>query len=399
MSGQGNMSFQTPAAPPPRQRPAWLVWTLTLLGVLVVAGAVTGGVVWRFLATAPASPGEDVEILIPRGLSFSDLTARLKAKNAITSERGFLLLAHTLDLAGKVRSGRFVVNTGWTPRRVLDQLTSGKPLLDRITLPEGLTWREAGKKLEAGGFVNFADFDAVIHDPAFLRHWGIPFDSAEGFLFPDTYLIMRPLTLDRASAASVAGRLIDNFWRRTQAVWPDGRRPGPGDAPLVRRVVTLASIVEKETAVPGERRRVAGVYVNRLQKDMLLQADPTVIYGLGEAFTGDIRRSDLENADNPYNTYRRKGLPPGPICSPGLASIRAALNPEDHALLYFVARGDGSHTFSATLAQHNRAVRLYRESRRSGNTPALLPGGAPEPNPAPAPPTDPGPEKSPQQPS
>lgn len=379
-----DMSLQdAPSSPKPKRRASWLGWVVLLLAVAAVAAMIAGAVAWRFLSTVPASPGKDVEILIPKGTSLAALSAQLKAENAITNERAFQLLAHFTERAGRIRSGRFAVNTGWKPMQVLTHLTEGKPILDRITLPEGLTWREIGKRLEAGGFVNFADFEAVVHDPAFLRHWGIPFSSAEGFLFPDTYLIMRPLTLDKESAASVAGRLVDTFWRRSAAIWPEGRRPGPGNAPLTRRIVTLASIVEKETAVPIERRRVAGVYANRLVKNMLLQADPTVLYGRAPDITGDLRRSDLDNPANPYNTYRHKGLPPGPICSPGLASLRAAINPEKHDFLFFVARGDGSHTFSATLAEHNRAVRLYRQNRRSGDNPVLLPGGAPEPAPAP----------------
>lgn len=141
---------------------------------------------------------------------------------------------------------------------------------------------------------------------------GIPFDSAEGFLFPDTYLIMRPLELNEATAKSVVGRLIDNFWRRTTPLWPGGKRPGPSGRDEVRRLVTLASIVERETAVPSERPRVAGVYANRLRLNMLLQADPTTAYGLGESFDGNLRRKHLDDEGNPYNTYKHPGLPPGP---------------------------------------------------------------------------------------
>ena len=232
-----------------------------------------------------------------------------------------------------------------------------------------------GKRLEVGGFVRFDDFAKVIHDPAFLRHWGIHGKNAEGFLFPDTYLLMRPLELNEESAAKIAGRLVDNFWRRTASLWPGGVRPSLKDAPFVASTINLASIVEKETAVPSERARVAGVYSNRLQKGMLLQADPTIIYGVGPDFSGEIRRSQLEDASNLYNTYKHAGLPPGPIASPGLACIRAALNPEKHDFLYFVARGDRSHAFSTTLDGHNRNVRLYRSATRSGDNPGLIPGG------------------------
>ena len=173
---------------------------------------------------------------------------------------------------------------GLDAAQVIDQLAYGSPLLDRVKMPEGLAWWEVGKRLEEAQMVRFEDFDKLVHDPAFLRHWGIPFDSAEGFLFPDTYLIMRPLELNEATAKSVVGRLIDNFWRirslsaRRQAPGPFRARRGTasGHAGLHRR---------RETAVPSERPRVAGVYANRLRLNMLLQADPTTAYGLGKGST------------------------------------------------------------------------------------------------------------------
>ena len=248
-------------------------------------------------------------------MSFSALARELAAEGVITSEKKFVFYARYKKMTN-IKSGRFRVNTGWSPAKVLDQLVNGLPYLERVTIPEGLAWWETGRRLEQAGLVRFEDFEKVIHDPAFLRHWGIPFPSAEGFLFPDTYLIGRPLELNEASARSVAGRMVDTFWRRTAGLWPEGKPPGPGKAGLVRDRVRLASIVEKETAVPNERARVAGVYANRLQAGMRLQADPTVIYGLGPSFSGPIRRSQLNDAGNPYNTYQKNGLPPGPICLP-----------------------------------------------------------------------------------
>ncbi len=349
---------------PSRSR-RWL--RIMLLAVCLCTMLLAGGAgiaVHRFLHTAPESPGTDVEILIPSGYPFRELVHQLCEKKAITNEPAFLLLARYRKTAGKIKTGRFLVNTGWTPDRVLQYLVSGKVYLERITLPEGLPWWEIAKRLEAAGYVHFDDFSAVIHDPAFLRHWGIPFDSAEGFLFPDTYFIMRPLERSPATARSIAGRLVDTFWRKTGPLWPEGKRPDSSKKELVRTLVTLASIVEKETSVPDERKRVAGVYTNRLQIDMLLQADPTIAYGIGPSFVPPIRRSQLEDVQNPYNTYKRKGLPPGPICSPGLACLLAAAEPEKHDYLYFVARDGGRHTFSTNLNDHNQAVHLYRLSRK-----------------------------------
>ena len=203
----------------------------------------------------------------------------------------------------------------------MDALVNGKPVLFRITVPEGLTWWQTGRLLEEAGLVRFADFRDVVTDPDFLRHYGIPFATAEGFLMPDTYLLKKTDEPDdaqfKAQARAVAGRMVDNFWRKTAAVWPGKARPKPDD---LKKWVILASVVEKETAIDAERPRVAGVYRNRLARQMLLQADPTVIYGMGPAFDGNLRRKDLDDPNNPYNTYQRPGLPPGPICSFGTAA-------------------------------------------------------------------------------
>ena len=263
----------------------------------------------------------------------------------------------------RLQAGRFALNTGWLPEQVLDTLVNGQPVLFRVTVPEGLTWWQTAKVLEDAGLVRFEDFRAVITDPAFLRHYGIPFDSAEGFLMPDTYLLKKADVPDKAQARAVAGRMVDNFWRKGDALWPDGKRPSRDE---LRRLVILASVVEKETAFADERPRVAGVYANRLRINMALQADPTVIYGLGPNFDGNLRRRHLDDANNIYNTYQRPGLPPGPICSFGASALAAAITPEEHKYLYFVAITDGGrHAFSTNLDDHNRAVRQYLKNRRA----------------------------------
>ena len=160
--------------------------------------------------------------------------------------------------------------------------------------------------------------------------------------------------------------MVDNFWRKTANVWPDGKKPGPSQTEQLKTWVILASIVEKETGIDAERARVAGVYQNRINKGMLLQADPTVIYGLGPNFDGNLRRRDLDDPNNLYNTYQRPGLTPGPICSFGAAALAAAVRPEAHNYLYFVAKFDGGeHVFSTNLNDHNKAVRQYLQNRRN----------------------------------
>ncbi len=364
-----------PASAPETPNNPKRLWPRFLLGFMLLVLLACGGAGWLaydFLnspGTDPAvAPAQDVEVTVNPGTTFRTLTPELVRLGAVRNADKFILLLRWMnyrDIPHALKPGRFRINTGWTPQQVIDQLVNGSPLLDRVTIPEGLAWWEVGKRLEEAQMVRFEDFDKLVHDPAFLRHWGIPFDSAEGFLFPDTYLIMRPLELNEATAKSVVGRLIDNFWRRTTPLWPGGKRPGPSGRDEVRRLVTLASIVERETAVPSERPRVAGVYANRLRLNMLLQADPTTAYGLGESFDGNLRRKHLDDEGNPYNTYKHPGLPPGPICSPGLACLKAAANPEQHDYIYFVARGeDGSHVFSTNLAAHNKAVREYWAKRR-----------------------------------
>ena len=339
---------------------------LRLLGLLLLCALAAGGyAVWEaktFLETPAQAVDEERFFDVEPGSTMQKAAAALKAKGFVTNDRYFVWLARWKKVGNKLQAGRFALRTGWTPEQVLDQLIYGHPVLTRITLREGLTWWQTGKALEAGGYLTFADFTAVITDPDFLRHYGIPFASAEGFLMPDTYLLKLPDKPDAASARAVVGRLVDTFWQKTAKLWPNGKKP---DRDELRRLLTLASIVERETAVPEERPRVAGVYQNRLRINMALQADPTVIYGLGPNFDGNLRRRDLDDTANPYNTYQRPGLPPGPICSPGIESITAALRPEQHNFLYFVAVTDGGrHTFSATLEQHNKAVRDYLNRRK-----------------------------------
>lgn len=343
---------------------------LRLLCVMILLSAAAAGWVWHeariFLDTAPEDQGQEVLFDVRRGANLGQVATELVQKGLITDAFKFGLLARYKGWENRLQAGRFALNTGWRPEQILTVLVNGKPVLFRITVPEGLTWWQTGRLLENAGLVRFDDFRDVIRDPAFLRHYGIPFADAEGFLMPDTYLLKKADDPDaaqfKAQARSVAGRMIDNFWRKASAIWPQEKKP---KTEQLKRWLVLASIVEKETAIESERARVAGVYHNRLERRMLLQADPTVIYGLGPTFDGNLRRKHLDDAANPYNTYQRTGLPPGPICSFGIAALTAAIQPEKHEYLYFVAITDGgAHAFSTNLTEHNRAVRRYLQNRR-----------------------------------
>lgn len=501
----------------------FLFITKLLIFCLLAGGGFVAYEAHRFLNT-PASPApEEVVIGIAPGSTFDRVAWDLKKAGVITDVTRFRLLAQFKDALGKVKAGEFLVNTGWTPEQVLTQITEGRAVLYRLALREGLTWWETAKAVEAQGFATYDDFKAVIHDPVFLKEHNIPFANAEGFLFPETYLMKKPRSpLDREQAREVASAMVRMFWKKTEPLWKelpkkaDGVTPGamqspppgqpkpaantatqplpripeaqagpgrsqeraasqpavqpatqaanqPGRKPTdqqagpvaggaagqpveratdgapqaaaladaildgsdgaptasgaassaavsassgeggaqsasaasgeqlraapptapalsgpespaevdpeaLRRLVILASLVEKETGVPSERGLVAGVYANRLRLGMLLQCDPTIIYGIGERFSGAIRRSQLDDPKNLYNTYQHPGLPPGPIASSGFDALKASASPPGHDYLYFVATGiDGGHTFSKTLAEHNKAVQVYRARMRGKN--------------------------------
>ncbi len=339
---------------------------LTFLLIVFIIGL--GFVFWQgklFLDTPMQTPGKEVYFDVEPGTSFAKMAQNLEKQGIISDSFKFSLLARFRKLDNKLQAGRFKLHTNWLPETILQELMLGKAILHRITIREGLTWWQTGKLLEKHGFVRFDDFKKVITDKEFLRHYGIPFDTAEGFLMPDTYLLKKEDVLTEKGARSIAGRLVDTFWQKMQPYWPNQTKPNLEE---LIKIVTLASIVEKETSVPSERARVAGVYTNRLNINMILQADPTIIYGLGPSFDGNLRRKHINDAANIYNTYQHAGLPPGPICSAGVAALRAALKPEQHEYFYFVAITDGgAHAFSKTLAEHNRAVREYLRNRKKKN--------------------------------
>ncbi len=391
-------------APPVRPRKFGFVglFFLVLLAALLGAGGYVVHDAYCFLTTPASVEPKDIIIDIQPGSTFDRVAWDLYKSGALKDVFRFRLLAKIKNKLGSIQAGEFTVSTGWTPDQLLTQITSGTGTLYRLALREGLPWWEVARLVEEGGFAKAGEFKAVIHDPEFLRQYGIPFANAEGFLYPETYLLRKPRELGgRAQAEIVARILVETFWKRT---WPalsqyaaansDGkgtplylpdyslknglpaRTPPPSTTQMqqllvpvssetLRNLIILASLVEKETGIAKERGRVAGVYANRMRIGMLLQCDPTIIYGLGPSQSGPIRRSQLEDPTNPYNTYKHHGLPPGPICSPGAASLEAAVGPEVHKYLYFVATGkpDGTHTFSTNLRAHEKAVQVYRRSQ------------------------------------
>jgi len=329
---------------------------LGLLGIVCAVAALAGYLTYDFLTVPPEHPGHDRVVFIDAGQSFESVAAMLVHDGVLRDAHGFRLLAKLTKKDGRIKAGEFVVNTGWTPLKLLDYLTTAKGVLHKLVAPEGLTMRQIATQAEAAGLCSAQAFLKAASDPALLKKYHIPAETAEGFLFPDTYLFTRKRTDD---GGYVVETMLREFWKRTDAVWPTGKPEGR----QLLELVTLASIVEKETGVDAERARVAGVFLNRMAKGMLLQTDPTIIYGLGDRYTGRLTKSHLEDRGNRYNTYVYPGLPPGPICSPGLKSLQAAAAPELNDYYYFVANGQGEHTFSRTLDAHVNAVNKYRRQR------------------------------------
>ncbi|GAB4260977.1 MAG: endolytic transglycosylase MltG [Deferrisomatales bacterium] len=251
-----------------------------------------------------------------------------------------------------LKAGRYVFSG---PVRLVDVFASveaGRVEQVEVTLPEGLTAREMAPLLERAGVTDGEAFAALAHHPTSPSRWEVPGPSLEGFLFPDTYRFARGVA---------AERVVDAMVGRFRAVARELEATGGGEELGLLEWVTLASIVEKEAGAPGEKPLVAAVFHNRLRQGMRLESDPTVIYGL-ESFDGNLRRADLRR-DTPYNTYTRPGLPPGPICNPGRASLEAARHPAEVPYLYFVSRNDGTHAFSETYAEHRRNVDRFQRRR------------------------------------
>lgn len=292
---------------------------------------------------------ETVQVYLQKGTSVRFISQKLAEAGVVANARFFEIYVRLFKQAGALKSGEYEFTQGLDLRTVIEKLVSGDVLRRQFTIPEGYDLRKTGKLLADKGILNMMDFERFKRRVDWLA--GIKGASTlEGFLFPDTYSYDSQTTPEM-----LVKNLVDNFMMRvgTERL---AKGAAKGLSPL--DVVTLASVIEKETGQAGERPLIAGVFFNRLKLGMPLQSDPTVIYGIAD-FNGNLTRADLRR-DHPYNTYTRGGLPAGPICSPGLEAIEAVLSPATTDALYFVGKGDGSHYFSSTLEQHNKAVRYYQ---------------------------------------
>jgi UPF0755 protein len=321
--------------------------------VIIVAGVGAAVMYRRITQPYRGYAGAEQFVDIPTGSGSSSIGDRLVAGGVIR-DRATYRLALWLSGAGRhLKAGEYRFDRAMTPFDVIDKLARGDVYVIHLTLPEGLTIAEMAKLFESHGFGPASAFVEAANNAALVRDLDPAAKDLEGYLFPETYALPRKTDADKLIRMMVA--------RFEHVFTPELRQAAASRQLSVRQAVTLASIVERETARAEERPLVAAVFVNRLKLRMPLQTDPTVIYALQRAgaYTGNLRRDDLA-FDSPYNTYRYPGLPPGPIASPGRASLDAAVHPADADFLYFVSRNDGSHEFARTLDEHNRNVHKYQ---------------------------------------
>ncbi|MEZ4380406.1 MAG: endolytic transglycosylase MltG [Nannocystaceae bacterium] len=354
--------------------------TTAVLGALWVRGQVD-----RILAY-PERPGAGsaatIELEVPRGSGFTQVLGQLVDAGVIPADEAiyFKLFVLHRGVAAKITAGQHTLRADMTPTEIVDELLRPQPAPERrVTIPEGRNMLQVAEILDDAGFGAKDQLLAAMRDEALLKELEIDAPSVEGYLYPDTYLLQRG-----ASPEQIIRRLV----ARHRQVYADLRRRhldateqldktlGWGD----REIVILASIVEKETAAKHERPLIAGVFLNRLRfqsfQPKRLETDPTIIYGCTvpveksaacQEFEGRIRRIHLRDKDNPYNTYTHEGLPPGPIANPGEAALEAVLAPKKSRFLYFVSRNDGTHQFSKSMADHERAVEKYMRQGAVGD--------------------------------
>jgi UPF0755 protein len=328
--------------------------TLILLLSVVVALGVAAYRVMKWTET-PVVPVQDHPpskiVTIPDRSTFFQVATLLEQEGLIKSRSAFVLLGRSQSADRRIRAGEYELSAAMAPAEILAKLLSGQVVLHPITIPEGLTMVQIAALMEQHEVTDRIDFLKLARDGSFIASLGLKVDDLEGYLYPDTYKFPKAVR-----TRDVLATMVEHF---RQAYRPDLQARAEDMRMTQHQVITLASVIEKETGADAERAEISAVFHNRLRKHIPLQSDPTVIYGL-TGFDGNIRKKDL-SSPSPYNTYRVVGLPPGPIASPGIRAIEAALYPSNSRALYFVSRNDGTHHFSSTLSEHNQAVEKYQK--------------------------------------
>lgn len=325
--------------------------TLGLTGLLYVLTK-------QFLFEGPEKLGREVVYEVRLGQSFPSIAQDLRKLGVIKNADAFLLYGRFSRQIPNVKVGEYALNTAMTPTQVMKVITSGHSVLRSITIPEGYSVFEIAELLEMKGYANRGEVLKLVFDKSFVKKvLGAERSSLEGYLFPETYSFTKYM-----GAEKILTEMVQTFkvnFDRVPKPYPMGWSE--------YQVVTMASIIEKETGAPHERQLISSVFHNRLKKNMRLQTDPTIIYAKGlrdGKIQIDIKKTDL-SWDHPYNTYMKSGLPPGPISNPGFEALKAAVNPAITDFLFFVSQNDGTHIFSESYEKHNQAVRRFQQNRKA----------------------------------
>ena len=324
------------------------------LGIAAIAALVALLMLGRWVSAglAPADPdaAETLPFRVERGEGLAGITERLEQDGLVPNARIAFAWGRFVGIAARLRAGDYDLSAAAAPAEILEALTTGQQRTYPLTIPEGFTAGMIADRIAAEGLGDADAFSEAVADPSLARSLGLEVDHLEGYLFPETYQV--PKGLD---APELVRLLVQQFLDIWPALAPKAAARGLSQ----HQVVTLASIVEKETGAAHERPLIASVFSNRLDRGMKLESDPTTIYGIPN-FDGNLRRVHLDDASNPYNTYQIPALPPGPIASPGRASLLAVVEPAESEFLFFVSRNDGTHIFSKSYREHVNAVNRYQ---------------------------------------
>jgi UPF0755 protein len=324
--------------------------------LLIVIGAALSLGFAHYLVSPSQTGGPDQIVVVRQGTTLKEVADNLEKTGIISSKTLLLWWCRISGCGNNIKAGEYRLSSNMAPLSILETLTKGTVIARSVTIPEGFSLRQIAEELEKQGLAEKDQFLALATRPDMPRKYGFSSPSLEGFLFPDTYHFSKGQPV-----AAIIDVMVKRFLEKMEPLTPDIHASGMD----LEEIVTIASVVEKETGNEEERPVIASVFLNRLKRGMRLDSDPTVIYGI-EDFDGNLTKKDLAQS-GPYNTYVIRGLPPGPIASPGEEAIRAVVFPAQTDYLYFVSKNDGSHQFSKTLREHNQAVNAFqKKARRKG---------------------------------
>lgn len=309
--------------------------------------------VTAFLHSPPTSEKRQIIFEISPGMTLHEVASSLYQKGLVTNRTYFVALGKLIGIERGIRAGDYALQTTMLPLDLLSLFKKGRVIVHRVTIPEGSTAHQIATLLAQRDLTDYGAFMKLVQDTGFTSSLGVSAPTLEGYLFPDTYFFHR-----QTPPQVIIRRMVTHFQKVYEMEWSQQPERTPFSQ---HESVTLASIIEKETSIDSERPLISSVLYNRIKKGIPLQSDPTVIYALPD-FRGNLTRADL-SFPSPYNTYIRQGLPPGPISNPGRRSLSAVLSPVDSSYLYFVSKGNGTHYFSETLSEHNRAVERYQKRK------------------------------------